>query len=84
MYHCRVASKVIVMGNIIRYWNQNFSPGDFGMLLKQFADRLSRRGHAVKKVIDGIETATKYVDENLTSQAAKMVATKEERTLFLH
>jgi hypothetical protein len=30
----------------------------------------------VKKVIDGIETATKYVDENLTSKAAKMVATK--------
>jgi hypothetical protein len=28
--------------------------------------------------------ATKYVDENLTSKATKMVATKEEHTLFLH
>jgi hypothetical protein len=40
--------------------------------------------HAVKNVVDEIETATKYVDENLTNKAAKMVATKEERTLFLH
>jgi hypothetical protein len=32
----------------------------------------------------GIEKAIKYVDENLTSKATKMVATKEEPTLFLH
>jgi hypothetical protein len=34
-----------IMGNFIRYWKQKSSPTDFGTLLKQFAERLSRRGH---------------------------------------
>jgi hypothetical protein len=72
------------MGNVIRYGKQNSSPEDFGMLLKQFVDRLSCRGRVMKNVVGGIDTATKYMDENLRKRAAKMVATKEERTLFLH
>jgi hypothetical protein len=51
-----------IMGNVIRYWKQNSSSQDFGKLLKQFAERLSRRGHAVKEVMYGIEKVTKYVD----------------------
>jgi hypothetical protein len=42
-------------GNIIRYWKQNSSPKKIGALLKQFADRLSCRGHGVKAVVHGIE-----------------------------
>jgi ribosomal protein L44E len=72
------------MGNVIRYWKQNSSPTYFGALLKQFAYRLSRRGHEKRAVMHGIEKATKYVDENLTCRKTKMVAKKEVRTLFLH
>jgi hypothetical protein len=73
-----------IMGNIIGYWKQNSSPEAFGALPKQFTDRLSRRGCEVKAFMHGIEKATQYVDENLTCKTTKMVAKKEEGTLFLH
>jgi hypothetical protein len=38
----------------------------------------------MRAVLHGIEKATKYVDENLTCKTTKIVAKKEERTLFLH
>jgi hypothetical protein len=72
------------MGNVLRYWKQNSSPKGFEILFNQFADRLSRSGHVMKKATDRIETDTTYVDGNLTNKAAKMVATREEHTLFLH
>jgi hypothetical protein len=73
-----------IMGNVIRYWKKNSSPEDFGALLKHFAERLSRRGREMKAVVHGIEKAIKYVDDVLTCKITKMVAKKEERTLFLH
>jgi hypothetical protein len=68
--------------NIIRYWNQNSSRTDFGTLLKQFADRLSLRGHAMRAVMHLIEKATTYVDENLTCKPTKMVAKKKNAPCF--
>jgi hypothetical protein len=74
-----------VIGNVIRYWKQNTSIKDFGQLLTQFAEHLCRRGHETRKVTEGIEKATKYIDEGLLSRSnsTKMSATNK-RTLFLH
>jgi hypothetical protein len=47
------------MGNVIRQWKQNTSIKNFGKLLAQFTERLTR------KVTEGIEKATKYIDEGL-------------------
>jgi hypothetical protein len=74
-----------VMGNVIRYWKQNTSIKDFGQLLAQFVERLCCRGPETRKVTEGIEKATKYIDEGLLStwNSTKMSAANK-RTLFLH
>jgi hypothetical protein len=72
------------MGNVIRYWKQNTNITDFGQLLTQFAERLCRRGHETRTVTEGIEKATKYIDEGLFSRLnSTKVSTTDEGTLFL-
>jgi hypothetical protein len=74
-----------VMGNVIRYWKQNTNITDFGQLITQFAERLCRRGHETRTVTEGIEKATKYIDEGLFSRLnSTTISTTNERTLFLH
>jgi hypothetical protein len=74
-----------VMGNVIRYWKQNMSITVFGQLLTQFAERLCCLGHETRTVTEGIEKATKYIDEGLLSCLnSTKVSTTNKRTLFLH
>jgi hypothetical protein len=73
-----------VVGNFIRYWNQNISIKEYGTLLDKFTERLFLRGHEDQKVTSGIEKATKYIDdESIQNKEAKMM-TAYERTLLLH
>jgi hypothetical protein len=72
-----------VMGNVIRYWKQNTSIKDFRKLLTQFAERLCCHCHETPKVTEGIEKATKYIDEGLLSRSkSTKMTTTNERTLF--
>jgi hypothetical protein len=74
-----------VTGNVIRYWKQNTNITGLGQLITRFAERLCRQGHEAQTVAEGIEKATTYIDEDLSSRvnpASK--STTDERTLFLH
>jgi hypothetical protein len=74
-----------VTGNVIRYWKQNTNITDFGQLITQFVERLCRRGHEARTVAEGIEKATKYIDEDSSSRVSSTSnSTTDERTLFLH
>jgi hypothetical protein len=73
------------MGNVLHYWKQNTSINEFGQLLTQFAERLCRRGHDTRKVTEGIEKATKYIDEGLLSRSnSTQISATNKRTLFIH
>jgi hypothetical protein len=79
------AARFQVMGNVIRYWKQNTNITDYGQLITQFAERLCRLGHETRTVSEGIEKATKYIDEGLFSRVnSTSNYTTNERTLFLH
>jgi hypothetical protein len=70
---------------VIRYWKQNTNITDFGQLITQFAECLCRRGHETRTVTEGIEKATKYIDDGLFSRVNSTTnLTTNERTLFLH
>jgi hypothetical protein len=69
------------MGNMICYWKQNSSIKDFHKLLAQFAERLCRCGHETQKVTEGIEKATKYIDESLLSQSKSTKSDITRQTL---
>jgi hypothetical protein len=73
------------MGKVILYWKQNTGIKDFRKLLAQFAERICRRGHETQKVTEGIEKATKYIDEGLLSRSkSTKMTTTNKLTLFLH
>jgi hypothetical protein len=81
--HPKSCFKGLIMGETLRYWNQNSNKEDFINIMTSFISRLHARGHQPHQLIPMLQAAASMID-NRNTAPNNNPKSQSDSTLFIH
>ena len=76
--------KGLIVGELLRYWNQNSSSEDFINITNNFILRLLQRGHLLRDITPILQSAASTIDNTLNHRSRSIMDHQQDDTLYIH
>jgi len=82
--HPTTCFKGLIIGELLRYWNQNSSQNDFITITNKFISCLLQRGHLLKDLIPKLRVAVATIDNITHNTQEHTNHNKPDESLYIH